>query len=125
GYAHSASGLAINDPAAAKRILASLSGDKELALLPEDFGAIDENGDKELSEAELLRSVGRAKLKLPNLVVPEMNGIGAQEICVTTAQGVCDFISAMDTNRLQEWNCWYHLMNCGYALKASGETDFP
>jgi len=31
----------------------------------------------------------------------------------------------MDTNRLQEWNCWYHLMNCGYPLKASGETDFP
>ena len=50
-----------------------------------------------------------------------MNGIGAQEICVTTAQGLCDFISAMDTNRLQEWNCWYQLMNCGYPLKASGE----
>ena len=31
----------------------------------------------------------------------------------------------MDTNRLQEWNCWYQLMNCGYPLKASGETDFP
>jgi hypothetical protein len=24
-----------------------------------------------------------------------------------------------------EWNCWYHIMNCGYPLKVSGETDFP
>jgi hypothetical protein len=31
----------------------------------------------------------------------------------------------MDTQRLLEWNCWYHIMNCGYPLKASGETDFP
>ena len=54
-----------------------------------------------------------------------MNGIGAQEICVTTAMGVCDFISAMDTARVPEWNCWYHIMNCGFPLKASGETDFP
>src|SRR5262245_32290809 len=54
-----------------------------------------------------------------------MNGIGAQEICVSTAMGVCDFISAMDTARVPEWNCWYHIMNCGFPLKASGETDFP
>jgi hypothetical protein len=121
GYAHSANGLAVNDAAAAKRILAAGAD----ALLPEPFATIDENGDKQLSEDELIRSVARSKMRLPNLVVPEMNGIGAQEICVTTAQGICDFISAMDTNRLQEWNCWYHLMNCGYPLKASGETDFP
>jgi hypothetical protein len=58
-------------------------------------------------------------------VIPEMNGIGAQEICVSTALGVCDFISAMDTERVPEWNCWYHLLNCGFPLKVSGETDFP
>lgn len=121
GYAHSANGLAVNDLAAAKRLVAAGKD----ALLPEDFAAIDENGDKMLSEDELVKSVSRSKTKLPNLVIPEMNGIGAQEICVTTAQGICDFISAMDTNRLQEWNCWYQLMNCGYPLKASGETDFP
>ena len=121
GYAHSANGLNVNDLAAAKRILAAGKD----ALLPEAFETIDENGDKALSEEELVRSVARSKIRLPNLVVPEMNGIGAQEICVTTAQGICDFISAMDTNRLQEWNCWYQLMNCGYPLKASGETDFP
>src|SRR5262249_40853080 len=60
-----------------------------------------------------------------NYVIPPMDGIGAQEICVTTAMGVCDFISAMDTARIPEWNCWYHIMNCGFPLKASGETDFP
>ena len=54
-----------------------------------------------------------------------MDGIGAQEICVTSAMGVCDFISAMDTERVPEWNCWYHIMNCGFPLKVSGETDFP
>jgi hypothetical protein len=54
-----------------------------------------------------------------------MGGIGAQEICVTTAMGVCDFISAMDTHRQREWNCWYHILNCGFPLKVSGETDFP
>ncbi len=36
-----------------------------------------------------------------------------------------DFISAMDTERTPEWNCWYHIMNCGFPLKVSGETDFP
>jgi hypothetical protein len=31
----------------------------------------------------------------------------------------------MDTSRIQEWNTWYHLLNCGFPLKVSGETDFP
>jgi len=31
----------------------------------------------------------------------------------------------MDTDRVAEWNCWYHIMNCGFPLKVSGETDFP
>jgi hypothetical protein len=44
---------------------------------------------------------------------------------VTAALGLCDFISAMDTARVREWNCWYHLMNCGLPVKVSGETDFP
>ncbi|MFN9972841.1 MAG: hypothetical protein ACK58T_23425, partial [Phycisphaerae bacterium] len=54
-----------------------------------------------------------------------MDGGGAMEIFVSTAEGVCDFISAMDTARIPEWNTWYHLMNCGFPLKLSGETDFP
>jgi hypothetical protein len=31
----------------------------------------------------------------------------------------------MDTPRIAEWNCWYHLLNCGFPIKVSGETDFP
>ncbi len=134
GYAHSASGLEINPAAAANRLLAELDPNKDgklspdqaaKGLLPEDFAAIDTNGDGFLIEAELQASIRRVANRLPNLAIPEMNGIGAQEICVTSAQGLCDFISAMDTARVPEWNCWYHLMNCGFPLKASGETDFP
>src|SRR5262245_24249033 len=54
-----------------------------------------------------------------------MNGVRAVEIRVSTVEGVGDFISAMDTRRIQEWNTWYHLLNCGFATKVSGETDFP
>jgi hypothetical protein len=141
GYAHSASGLGINSKAAAKRLLESLDLNKdgkispkeaEFALLPDTFKAIDTNKDGVLTLDELEYSISRVgglvkdiPAQLPNYVVPEMDGIGAQEIAVTTAQGLCDFISAMDTNRVPEWNCWYHLMNCGYPLKVSGETDFP
>jgi hypothetical protein len=31
----------------------------------------------------------------------------------------------MDTRRIQEWNTWYQVLNCGFPLKAGGETDFP
>ncbi|MEI6324801.1 MAG: CehA/McbA family metallohydrolase [Gemmataceae bacterium] len=37
----------------------------------------------------------------------------------------CDFISTMDTDRVAEFNMWYHLLNCGSRIRASGETDFP
>ena len=94
-------------------------------LLPEDFSATDANRDGFLSQAELTASIDRVADRLPNLAIPEMNGSGAQEICVTTSLGLCDFISAMDTARQLEWNCWYHILNCGYPLKVSGETDFP
>jgi hypothetical protein len=134
GYAHSASGLDVNPAAAANRLLRELDADNDAhlsaaeaakGLLPEGFAAIDTSRDGSLTEAELQGSIRRVAGRLPNLAIPEMNGIGAQEICVTTAQGLCDFISAMDTARVPEWNCWYHLMNCGFPLKASGETDFP
>jgi hypothetical protein len=54
-----------------------------------------------------------------------MQGAGAMEIVVSVPEGVCDFISAMDTGRIGEWNTWYHLLNCGFPVKVSGETDFP
>jgi hypothetical protein len=134
GYAHSASGLGVNPKSAARRLLAYLDKDNDGQisapeakdfLLPEPFEKMDQNQDGFLTMQELVAANQRAFAVLPNLAVPEMDGIGAQEICVTCAQGVCDFISAMDTARVPEWNCWYHIMNCGFPLKASGETDFP
>jgi hypothetical protein len=134
GYAHSGNGLQVVPKAAAPRLLSALDSNKDGKLSPdeakqgvltESFAAVDRNSDGALSLDELVGSHARVQNQLPNLAVPEMNGIGAQEICVTTAQGLCDFISAMDTARVPEWNCWYHIMNTGFPLKASGETDFP
>jgi hypothetical protein len=134
GYAHSANGLHVNARAAAKRLLTDLDANRDgkltreetaKGLLPELFDNIDTNKDGFLSESELAGSIVRTSSRLPNLAIPELDGIGAQEIFVTTSQGLCDFISAMDTQRVPEWNCWYHLMNCGFPLKVSGETDFP
>jgi hypothetical protein len=86
---------------------------------------IDTDRDHALTESELFNAHDRAAEQLPNLAIPEMNSVGAMEICVSVAAGVCDFISAMDTPRIAEWNMWYHLLNCGFPLKVSGETDFP
>lgn len=134
GYAHSASGLQIDPQAAAERLISQLDKNSDGSLnaseaadglLPADFAALDADGNSQLSNKELVAGVDRAADELPNLAVPEMNGVGAMEICVTTAEGVCDMISAMDTARIQEWNMWYHILNCGFPLKVSGETDFP
>lgn len=132
GYPHSA--LHVNPRAGTKLLLKRWDTDQDgmlsldetaPALLPFAFSAIDEDRDGKLNENELIASLNRAADQLPNLAVPDMGGGGALEICVSTAEGVCDFISAMDTARIPEWNTWYHLMNCGFPLKVSGETDFP
>lgn len=136
GYAHSANGLGVNPESSTRRLFVALDRGTKGHITPEDvqagrwplpepFARIDANSDGKITEIELRQSTDRTWAKLPHLCIPEMNGIGAQEICVTTAMGVCDFISAMDTDRVAEWNCWYHLLNCGFPLKASGETDFP
>ena len=134
GYAHSASGLEIQTPANVKRLFQKYDtdGDARLssaetasALLPYPFSQIDEDRDRVLTEAELASAHERAAAELPNFAIPAMNGVGAMEICITVANGVCDFISAMDTPRIAEWNMWYHILNCGFPLKVSGETDFP
>ncbi len=142
GYAHSGSGLQVEPEAAARRLMQKLDANEDgrldadeaaRGLLPEPFASIDTKrdgnkvgrGDGFLSAAELAASHDRVADQLPNLAIPELNSVGAQEIFVTTAHGACDFISAMDTERLREWNCWYHLMNCGFPIKVSGETDFP
>lgn len=136
GYAHSASGLGAISELAAQRYLVGADTDKDGKLsseeaqaaelpLPESFRLADTDRDGTLTRNEILQAHIRRFDKLPNLLIPEMDGIGAQEICVTSMLGLCDFISAMDTHRVREWNCWYHIMNCGLPLKASGETDFP
>jgi hypothetical protein len=68
---------------------------------------------------------GRAADKLPDLAMPPFDGIGANEYIVTAANGVCDFLSAVDTPSIWELNIWYHTLNCGLRSRISGETDFP
>ena len=132
GYPHSA--LHVDAKQAAARLMhildANLDGtlsqdETQGHLLPEKFSEIESDRDGILSESELQRSADRAADQLPNYAFPAMDGGGAMEIFVSTSEGVCDFISAMDTARIPEWNTWYHLLNCGYPLKLSGETDFP
>lgn len=131
GYPHSGSGMQVTPAVAAKRMLELRDANKdgrltggEVAgsLLPEAFEKIDADHDDGLNEAELTASHDRVADVLPNVAIPDAGG---HEIFVTTAHGACDFISAMDTARLLEWNAWYHLMNCGFPLKCAGETDFP
>jgi hypothetical protein len=88
----------------------------------------------------LTQTKGKVKGKdgpggLPNFKIPAFNGIGANEFIVDITHEVpgpddkpvpaIDFISTMDTDRTAEWNMWYHVLNCGFRIRASGETDFP
>lgn len=132
GYPHSA--LHVDPKAAAAWLLSRHDRDHDqrlnrdeaqTALLPQPITRIDDDRDGFLTAAELTAASDRSADELPNLSLPSMNGGGAMEIVVSTPEGVCDFISAMDTARIPEWNTWYHLMNCGFPLKLSGETDFP
>ena len=72
---------------------------------------------------------------LPNFKIPAFDGIGANEFIVDVTHKVMgpdntyipavDFISTMNTERVAEWNIWYHVLNSGFRVAASGETDFP
>ena len=62
---------------------------------------------------------------LPNYTLPKMDGIGANEFIVTVTQNLVDFYSAGDTPAPWELNMWYHVLNCGFTTRLSGETDFP
>ena len=132
GYPHSA--MHVNPDRASERLIHFLDRNKDrflspteakLGFLPQSFSEIDQDRNGWLSGNELKESIDQVADKLPNYAIPEMNGGGALEICVSAAEGVCDFISAMDTARIPEWNTWYHLLNCGIPMKLSGETDFP
>ncbi len=63
--------------------------------------------------------------ELPNYIIPKMDGIGANEYIVTVTHDVIDFYSAGDTPAPWELNMWYHVLNCGFRTRISGETDFP
>jgi len=73
--------------------------------------------------------------KLPSYLVPAYDGIGANEFIVDVTHEIpgpdgkpvpaVDFISTVDTEPHAELNMWYHVLNCGFRTRASGETDFP
>ena len=73
--------------------------------------------------------------RLPNFDIPAYDGIGANEFIMNVTHEVpgsdgslvpaVDFISTMNTPRVEEWNMWYHVLNAGFRISASGETDFP
>jgi hypothetical protein len=126
--------LEIDPKAATKRLMAALDRNSDgsltaaeaaQGLLPTSFSPADTDGDGVLDRSELEAAHEKAAETLPNAAIPEMNGVGAMEVVVSVPLGVCDFISSMDTPRIAEWNMWYHLLNCGFPLKVSGETDFP
>src|SRR5207244_4792164 len=68
-------------------------------------------------------------------IVPKYDGIGANEYIVDITHEVSgpdgkstpavDFISTVDTDCTAELNMWYHTLNAGFRVRASGETDFP
>jgi len=73
--------------------------------------------------------------QLPNYKIPPYSGIGANEYIVDITHNIpgpdgtpvpaIDFISTVDTNYFSELNMWYHTLNAGFRVRASGETDFP
>ena len=72
---------------------------------------------------------------LPTYSIPAFDGIGANEFIMNAAHTVpgpddtpvpaVDFIATMNSDRTAEFNMWYHILNCGFRVRASGETDFP
>lgn len=72
---------------------------------------------------------------LPNYIIPPYNGIGANEYIIDVTHQLpgpdgklvpaVDFMSAGDTDPVAELNMWYHILNCGFRTRISGETDFP
>ena len=72
---------------------------------------------------------------LPTYEVPPFNSIGANEFIADVTHKIpgpngklvpaVDFLSMCDTPYVWELNIWYHILNCGFRTRISGETDFP
>ncbi len=134
GYPHRASGLAIDSKAAAARLLLALDvdGNDKLSeaeaakgLLPEPFAAVDKNHDSVVTLTELEASHSRAADTLPNYAIPEMNGGGAMEICVSAAHGGVR-LHQRDGHRAH--SRVEHLVSPAELRtlrEVRGETDFP
>ena len=96
---------------------------------------VDGNDGPPLPGWGVNRAGGKPVVQLPNHFIPKYDGIGANEFIVDITHQVpgpdgalvpaVDFISSMNTDRVAEWNMWYHTLNCGFRAKTSGETDFP
>ncbi len=78
-----------------------------------------------LSEDELRRSIDRMADQLPNLAIPELNRVGAQEIFLKTALGLCHFISAMDTARLLYVELLVLLVELRFSAESERGNRFP
>src|SRR5207302_3014340 len=90
GYAHSASGLEIDAQDGTRRLFTRFDTNHDGllvraecagALLPLPVDTIDADRDGALTKSELVAAHDRAAEQLPNLAVPQMNGVGAMEIC--------------------------------------------
>src|SRR5262249_44690500 len=95
GYAHSANGLGLNPKEASGRLFKALDANTDGSISKEEAGMgkwplvdafekIDADSDGKINATELLNAHQANAAKLPNLVIPRMDGIGAQEICVTS-----------------------------------------
>ena len=62
---------------------------------------------------------------LPSLDVPAFDNVGANEFIVDIPLGGIDFLSTVDSPAPWELNLWYHVLDCGFRPRISGETDFP
>lgn len=63
--------------------------------------------------------------RIPSLVVPSFDSIGANEFLVDAAHDAVDFLSGGNTIPAAELTLWYHALNCGIRVPLVGETDWP
>jgi len=68
---------------------------------------------------------GNSKSHWPTLGLNTLRWAKGQGAVTGNKVPAIDFLATMNTPRAQEWNIWYHALNCGFPVVVSGETDFP